>query len=65
MSLAAVAAGADGLLIEVHHDPSQALCDADQALTPLHFETLMRQLRPLCGFMQTLADETKKNAATA
>ena len=51
MSLAAVAAGADGLLIEVHHDPSKALCDADQALTPARFEALMRQLRPLHAFM--------------
>jgi len=64
MSLAAVAAGADGLLIEVHHDPAQALCDADQALTPRHFETLMRQLRPLHGFMQTLAGETENKTAT-
>ena len=51
MSLAAVAAGADGLLIEVHHDPAAALCDADQALTPSHFERLMAQLRPLRAFM--------------
>jgi len=64
MSLAAVAAGADGLLIEVHHDPARALCDADQALPPRQFENLMRQLRPLCGFMKTLADKTEKNAAT-
>jgi 3-deoxy-7-phosphoheptulonate synthase len=56
MSLASVASGADGLLIEVHHDPSTALCDADQALTPDRFETLMRQLRPLHSFMQSLPD---------
>jgi 3-deoxy-7-phosphoheptulonate synthase len=56
MSLAAVASGADGLLIEVHHDPTTALCDADQALTPDLFETLMRQLRPLHAFMQSIAD---------
>jgi len=54
MSLASVAAGADGLLIEVHHDPSTALCDADQALTPDRFESLMRQLRPLHAFMDTM-----------
>ena len=44
LSCAAVAAGADGLLIEVHPTPSEAWCDADQALTPGEFATLMRQL---------------------
>lgn len=34
LALASVAAGADGLMIEVHADPATALCDADQALTP-------------------------------
>ena len=44
LSCAAVAAGADGLLIEVHPNPCEAWCDADQALTPAEFATLMRQL---------------------
>ena len=44
LSSAAVAAGADGLLIEVHPNPCEALCDADQALTPAEFATLMGQL---------------------
>jgi 3-deoxy-7-phosphoheptulonate synthase len=44
LSCAALAAGADGLLIEVHPNPCEALCDADQALTPQEFSTLMRQL---------------------
>ncbi|WP_082282757.1 3-deoxy-7-phosphoheptulonate synthase [Myxococcus hansupus] len=44
MSLAAAAAGADGLLIEVHPKPEQAMCDGHQALTPERFETLMRRL---------------------
>jgi len=44
LACAAVAAGADGLLIEVHPNPCEALCDADQALTPDEFATLMRQL---------------------
>jgi len=34
MSLAAIAAGADGLIVEVHHDPAQALCDGPQAILP-------------------------------
>ena len=44
LSCAAVAAGADGLLIEIHPNPCEALCDADQALTSAEFATLMRQL---------------------
>ena len=42
---AAVAAGADALLIEVHNDPENALCDGAQSLLPDQFETLMRRLR--------------------
>ncbi|OIO58909.1 MAG: 3-deoxy-7-phosphoheptulonate synthase [Alphaproteobacteria bacterium CG_4_10_14_0_2_um_filter_63_37] len=44
MAKAAVAAGADGLLIEVHHNPCEAMCDGDQALTPEIFRTLMKDL---------------------
>ena len=44
LSCAAVAAGADGLLIEVHPNPCDAWCDADQALTLTEFATLMGQL---------------------
>jgi 3-deoxy-7-phosphoheptulonate synthase len=47
LSSAAVAAGADGLLIEIHPNPCEALCDADQALTPAEFATLMGQLRAI------------------
>ncbi len=42
---AAVAAGADGLLIEVHHNPNQAKSDGPQSLFPQQFEELMQQLR--------------------
>ena len=41
MSLAAVAAGADGLIIEVHNKPEDALCDGPQSITPLEFRRLM------------------------
>ena len=47
MSMAAVAAGADGLIIEVHNDPKNALCDGAQSLTPEAFDGLMNKLRPL------------------
>ena len=45
MAVAAVAAGADGLLIEVHPNPSQALCDGPQSLTPENFNCLMNDIR--------------------
>jgi len=44
MARAAIAAGADGLIIEVHHDPDHALSDGPQALYPEQFEQLMRDL---------------------
>jgi 3-deoxy-7-phosphoheptulonate synthase len=45
MARAAVAAGADGLLIEVHHDPDKAVSDGAQSLYPPQFEQLMKELR--------------------
>ena len=45
MARAAVAAGADALLIEVHHDPEKALSDGAQSLFPKQFEKLMQELR--------------------
>ncbi|MDD4716179.1 MAG: 3-deoxy-7-phosphoheptulonate synthase [Oscillospiraceae bacterium] len=47
MSMAALAAGADGLLIEVHNDPENALCDGPQSITPRQFASLMDKLRTL------------------
>jgi 3-deoxy-7-phosphoheptulonate synthase len=54
MSMAAVAAGADGIIVEVHYKPEEALCDADQALTPAIFADIMGRLRPLRTFMDKL-----------
>jgi 3-deoxy-7-phosphoheptulonate synthase len=45
MARAAVAAGADGLIIEVHDDPDRALSDGAQSLFPQQFQELMEQLR--------------------
>jgi 3-deoxy-7-phosphoheptulonate synthase len=45
MARAALAAGADGLLIEVHHDPEKALSDGAQSLFPEQFQQLMKELR--------------------
>lgn len=45
MARAAIAAGADGLIMEVHHHPEKALCDGQQSLSPDEFETMMAELR--------------------
>jgi 3-deoxy-7-phosphoheptulonate synthase len=45
MAKAAVAAGADGVIVEVHNDPEAALCDGEQSLTPSAFASLMETLR--------------------
>ncbi len=47
MSLASVAAGADGVMVEVHRNPAEALCDGDQSLTPQMFTRMMKKLRQL------------------
>jgi 3-deoxy-7-phosphoheptulonate synthase len=47
MSCASVAAGADGLIIEVHNKPEEALSDGPQALTPALFSDLMARIRPI------------------
>ncbi|MBD5560019.1 MAG: 3-deoxy-7-phosphoheptulonate synthase [Clostridia bacterium] len=47
LSLAAVAAGADGIMVEVHNDPKHALSDGPQALTPKAFDSLMQKVRAL------------------
>ena len=50
MALAATAAGADGLIIEVHNDPPHALCDGKQSLTPEQFDALSHSLRALLPY---------------
>ena len=50
MALAATAAGADGLMIEVHNDPPHALCDGAQSLTPEAFKTLVEKVNALRPF---------------
>ena len=49
MAKAAIAAGADGLIIEVHNDPPRALCDGAQSILPADFDTLMQELKPLAA----------------
>jgi 3-deoxy-7-phosphoheptulonate synthase len=49
MARAAIAAGADGLIIEVHHDPDRALSDGAQSLRPEQFTELVRQIRTIAA----------------
>ncbi len=54
LALAAIAAGADGLMIEVHNDPPHAKCDGQQSLTPGQFDALMGK----CGALVDLMGKT-------
>ena len=49
MPEAAVAAGADGLLVEVHPNPPEAFSDGEQSLTPAVFKQLMNEVRPVAA----------------
>ncbi|MCL2811850.1 MAG: 3-deoxy-7-phosphoheptulonate synthase [Clostridia bacterium] len=51
LACAAIAAGADGLMIEVHNDPAHALCDGPQSLTPQGFDQLMQKARGFAALM--------------
>ena len=46
-SLAAISAGADGLIIEVHNDPPHALCDGAQSLTPEEFDSVVKKVNKI------------------
>ncbi|NIQ91149.1 MAG: 3-deoxy-7-phosphoheptulonate synthase, partial [Deltaproteobacteria bacterium] len=65
MARAAIAAGADGLMIEVHHDPSQALSDGPQSLYPEQFEQLMRDLYVIAPVVGKQLDFGYLDKATA
>ncbi|HAE22890.1 MAG TPA: 3-deoxy-7-phosphoheptulonate synthase [Spirochaetaceae bacterium] len=60
MSLAAVAAGADGLEIEVHIDPSSAMSDKDQQLSPEAFARLMRKITALKAALKEIDEAEDK-----
>lgn len=51
LAMAAVAAGADGLIIEVHNDPKHALCDGQQSLTPMQFGQMMGKVQKIVDLM--------------
>ena len=50
LSRAAIASGADGLMIEVHNDPKRALCDGAQSLNPAQFDELMGDVKRRVAF---------------
>ena len=56
MARAAVACGADGLMIEVHNDPSCALSDGPQSLNFEKFKALMEELSPYCALVNRRKD---------
>jgi 3-deoxy-7-phosphoheptulonate synthase len=51
MAKAALAAGADALIIEVHSNPAEAMSDGEQSLKPDYFDTLMKELKPLANVL--------------
>ncbi|MGP1367426.1 MAG: 3-deoxy-7-phosphoheptulonate synthase [Schwartzia sp. (in: firmicutes)] len=53
MSLAAVAAGADGIILEMHPNPAKALSDGPQSLTPTNYDDLMKDVKKLARFMKS------------
>ncbi|WP_419646014.1 3-deoxy-7-phosphoheptulonate synthase [Victivallis vadensis] len=58
MCLAAIMAGADGIMVEVHVDPARALCDAEQALSIEEFDILMEKINAAADFRRRLGWET-------
>ena len=52
MAKAAIAAGADGIMVEVHNDPDNALCDGAQSITPQMFDHLMNSLRQIAPIVE-------------
>ncbi|GAJ24817.1 unnamed protein product, partial [marine sediment metagenome] len=62
MALAAVAAGADGLMVEVHPAPDEALKDGAQSLTFENFEALMKQVAPVAAVVRRSTAGTGKRA---
>ncbi len=54
LALAAAAVSADGLIIEVHNDPSHALCDGAQSITPEQFDSLTKKVNAITGLVHSL-----------
>lgn len=59
LTRAAVAAGADGLIIEVHNNPPQAKSDAGQQLTPAQYQTLMKEIRAMAAIVSQVRNDNE------
>ncbi len=62
LSRAAIAAGADGLLVEVHHEPEHALSDGMQSILPSDFKVLMEEVRQIAGVVHRTVDASLAHA---
>ncbi|PKM82515.1 MAG: 3-deoxy-7-phosphoheptulonate synthase [Firmicutes bacterium HGW-Firmicutes-13] len=62
LSKASIAAGADGLLIEVHPNPPEALCDGQQSLSPKNYQRLISELRP---FIKVVGRNYERSVSSA
>jgi len=65
MSRAAIASGADGLLIEVHHDPDRALSDGAQSILPDQFDELMEEIRQIAAVVHRHVQEPLATSVVA
>jgi 3-deoxy-7-phosphoheptulonate synthase len=65
LSRAAVAVGADGLLVEVHHDPDHALSDGMQSILPDQFDELMSEVRQIAAVLKRNVQEPNLQPAVA
>ena len=66
LALASAAVGADGLMVEVHHDPDHALSDGPQSLFPDQFAAMVEQIRKILPIVhRTLGEEPAKERASA
>jgi 3-deoxy-7-phosphoheptulonate synthase len=63
LSRAAIAVGADGLIVEVHHDPDRALSDGMQSLYPDQFDELMEEIRQIAKILHREAPARRASAA--
>ena len=57
LAKAAVAVGADGIIVEVHPHPDEALCDGQESLTPAEFTELIGDLRPIAKAVNVTLSE--------
>ncbi len=58
--MSGIAAGCDGIIVEVHNDPPHAKCDGQQSLTPDQFEQLMGKIKQMANLMGKTVVNTEK-----